>query len=430
MAIRLVGDSEYRNNSSVEDQIKAYLSQIEQLANDPNNLAEITALEGKISNLIGMLPKGPERDSLESELAILRTFIGQDASFFETDYNEEGDPIDTKRDLRLIDTLIDGEFAQTLSHNTDPKETIYNELSLMQAMVDDLKNCDATIDADRIALETKMIQAIRTAVLNQLPQLDPVLAAKINDLLTDPYHGFPFYFSDVDYFTIDGLINQIKDYLKPGSVPTPEPLPEKQPQSGSRIEDKIKYDLWEIQQIANSGGSSAEVQKLIGDIQNLISRIPNKTERDMLTGYLANLKQFANNFGDAQPNISKKDAVLIEWIIEGQFDSILTNADQTTALSTIPLELNMMQAILDDIKNCDPVKDKSRIAGLMKMFNEYSSEVYAQSNQLEPDTAADIQEKLTDPDDGIPYFFGTGQFDVLDGFIHQLKAEVAIAKLK
>lgn len=423
MDIRSVGSSSSAD-SIIEKEIQQYLDQIEQLANNPENLDEIKSLEAKIQTLIDQISDPQEKANLKANLATLKEFT----TFYETDWDSENNPIDTKRDLRLFDTLINGEFAQVLSHDTNPKDTIYNELSLMQAMVDDLKNCDAGIDKTRIADELKRIGLIKKQILAQLPSLnDPKLAAQLKDLLTDPNHGLPFYLSDVDYFTIDGLINQMKDYLDPGSVPTPPvPTPEPMPNPGTTPEEKIKYDLYEIQQLANSSGSYAEIQNLINDIRLLTAQVTNPNEKAALTSYLSNLEQIVQNFGNIQPNISKGNALLIEQMIEGQFDCILTDPNPRMP-GPILLELAMMQTLVTEMKACGD--DPARLAALQKMFNQYSAEVYAQSNQLEPDIAQDIQEKLTDPNDGIPYFMGTGQLDVLAGFVHQIQAEVAVAEL-
>ena len=423
MDIRSVSASSSAD-SVIEQEIQKYLDQIEQLANNPENLDEIKALEAKIQTLIDEVTSPSDKAALNDDLKTLRDFI----SFYETDWESEENPIDTKRDLRLIDTLIDGEFHEVTSGQVTPQHTIYNELSIIQTMVDDLKNCDAGIDKTRIADELKRIGLIKKQILAQLPSLkDPTLAAQLKDLLTDPNHGLPFYLSDVDYFTIDGLINQMKDYLDPGSVPTPPvPTPEPMPNPGTTVEDKIKYDLYEIQQLANSSGSYAEIQNLITDICLLTSQVTNPGEKAALTSYITNLEQIVQNFGNIQPTISKGNALLIEQMIEGQFDCILTDPNPRMP-GPILLELAMMQTLVTEMKACGD--DPARLAALQKMFNQYSAEVYVQSNQLEPDIAQDIQEKLTDPNDGIPYFMGTGQLDVLAGFVHQIQAEVAVAKL-
>ncbi|MBX7066286.1 MAG: hypothetical protein K1X28_03555 [Parachlamydiales bacterium] len=418
MDIRLVGGSSYAN--SIEEQIEAYLKQIEQLATDPKNLTKIKTIESEIEKLISQVPNSTERAALQQDLESLKTFVG----FMSTDWNVENDPIDTKRDLNLIDTLIDGDFMQVLNHDTNPTDTIINQLDLMQAMVDDLKNCDASIDASRINQETAMIQTIRQAVLSLLPKLDSATAAQIKDLLTNPDHGFPFYFQDVDYFTIDGIISQIKDILKPGSIPTPTPQPEPMPNPGTTPESKIEYDLYEIQQIANAHGSYADVEKLIDDIQLLMNQVSNPQEKAAIAANLATLEQFASNFGNPQANISAGNASLIESLIEGPFNSVLVNPSQQGPIQgPMVLDITMMRALAYQMKEC---KDPTRLKALEKLFDSYSAKVYAYAGELGGEFGPDIQDKLTNSANGIPYALQSGQFDVLIGMITQVQCEVIV----
>jgi hypothetical protein len=425
MDIRPVG-SATNNDNNIEQEIQKYLDQIEQLANNPDNIDEIKSIEDKIQGLIDQITDPTDKAALKKEFATLKMFT----EFFEADYAVDEQPIETKRDLILFDTLIDGEFTQTLTHDTNIKDTITNELNLMKVMFDDLKNCDAVADAQRIKDEMNKIQGSKgllKTILAQLPQLnDKTLEAQLKDLLTNPTHGIPFYMTDIDYFTIDGLINQMKDYLNPATPPAPTPIPEPMPNPGTSPQDQIRYDLYEIQQYALAG-NYAEVEKLMKEINDvLIPQITNPDQKAALISYMKNLDTIVNNFGNPQSTISPGNAYLIDQMIEGQFDSILTNPDPRMP-GPILLELAMMQALVLEMQQCGG--DKTRLAALQKMFNEYSKEVYAQTKYLEPDIAADIRGKLTDGKNGIPYFMQSGQLDVLSGFVHQIQAEVAVAKI-